>query len=480
MKRLIACAGLMLAVLFVPAFAADEGNAVTVILDLIKVDKLDAAEERFAAAIKEFPDSVRVNALHLQLYEMNAERDRWPEAAGHLTAYIEHQLGKVADLPSAASDIPAHVAALSRALEHDETYQPTVDLFDRYLKTLRDKGASNPARELTTAIAELTAGKIVWLVQHNQPEPARTLLETELAEAAAAFEKDREDLGSILRLNAALRTQSQVADDLAPEKENAHRQRYLAFLTEQAQAHPDEVAVVGAYLNGHLVVIQGLAEADPAAAEKLLESVAKYIRENKTPSRAVKRRLKIAESSLARLAPVIALARAHLALVGTKAVLPEADAWLNGGPPAAGDLAGKVVLLDFWAVWCGPCIATFPHLREWHEKFAGKGLAIVGVTKYYKYDWDDENKRIRRDRGLSKEMENAATEKFLEFHKLKHRIAVMDDDSDFDESYSVNGIPQAVLIDRQGKVRLIRVGSSARNAQDLQQMIERLIAEPAT
>src|SRR5262249_59863938 len=55
---------------------------------------------------------------------------------------------------------------------------------------------------------------------------------------------------------------------------------------------------------------------------------------------------------------------------------------LNGKPTKLADLKGKVVLLDFWAVWCGPCIATFPHLREWNEKYKDKGLEIVGLTMY--------------------------------------------------------------------------------------------------
>ncbi|MGE5194118.1 MAG: TlpA family protein disulfide reductase [Deltaproteobacteria bacterium] len=479
MKQSIACAGLVLAVLFVPAFAADEGNAVMVILDLLKVGKLDAAEERFAAALKEFPDSVRVNALHLQLFELNAEAEHWPQAAGHLAAYIDHQFSKMSDLPSAADDIPSLVTVLGRVLEREETYKPTVGLFDRYLKRLQEQAAVKPEQEVTVAIAELTANKIAWLAGHEQADAARALLEKEVAAAAAAFDKDRDDMGAILRLNAALRTQSQVADELSPEKEKAHRERYLAFLTEQARAHPDEVALVGACLNGHLVEIQSLAPTDPDAAEKLVETVKTFIADYKKPKPAVRRRFNIVKQNLEALAPQIEIARAHLALVGKKGAIPEADAWLNGGPLTASDLEGKVVLLDFWAVWCGPCIATFPHLREWHEKFAGKGLVIVGVTNYYGYGWDSENNRIKRERGLSKEMENAATEKFLEFHKLKHRIAVMDEDAKFDERYLVNGIPQAVLIDRQGKVRLIRIGAGSRIAKDLERMIERLIAEPA-
>ena len=64
--------------------------------------------------------------------------------------------------------------------------------------------------------------------------------------------------------------------------------------------------------------------------------------------------------------------------------------WVNGTQLTDADRKGKVVLLDFWAVWCGPCIATFPHLREWNEKYADKGLVVIGLThKDYGFVWDE-------------------------------------------------------------------------------------------
>ena len=55
-------------------------------------------------------------------------------------------------------------------------------------------------------------------------------------------------------------------------------------------------------------------------------------------------------------------------------------ATLDGAALSPAELRGRVVVLDFWATWCGPCKAELPHLRKLHEKFGGRGLDLVGIS----------------------------------------------------------------------------------------------------
>ena len=138
------------------------------------------------------------------------------------------------------------------------------------------------------------------------------------------------------------------------------------------------------------------------------------------------------------------------------------------------------MLIDFWAMWCGPCIATFPHLREWREEFGDQGFEIVGVTQYYNFVWDDLNQRASQSENpIEPGDERETLAKFLDHHQLKHPVFVTPEKSSMGSEYGVRGIPHVVLVDRQGVVQLIRTGAGEETAKEVHEKIRELVATEA-
>ena len=100
------------------------------------------------------------------------------------------------------------------------------------------------------------------------------------------------------------------------------------------------------------------------------------------------------------------------------------------------DFKGKVVLLDFWATWCGPCMQSIPELVRLHEKYSDKGLVVLGVSM-----------------DTMAQANDAQLKKFMATFNIKY--PVMRDDGVTSEAYfgdSPIGIPTMHIINREGKI----------------------------
>ena len=156
----------------------------------------------------------------------------------------------------------------------------------------------------------------------------------------------------------------------------------------------------------------------------------------------------------------------------TEAVaLPEllVEEWIDQKPAKLSGLRGQVVLLDFWAPWCGPCRVTFPRLQRWHESYKAKGLVILGVTNFY---------GRAEGKNLTPAQELDYLRSFKKTFRLPYGFAVAASEEN-DRNYAVASIPTTFLIDRRGAVRFISTGSGDLENAALNSMIKKLIDEPA-
>lgn len=123
------------------------------------------------------------------------------------------------------------------------------------------------------------------------------------------------------------------------------------------------------------------------------------------------------------------------------------------------DKKGKVVLVNLWATWCGPCRGEMPHLVELQEKYKDKGFEIIGL------DTDPESKT---------QIENFAKEMKLNYALGWADQAVV---VEMAKISRLNGIPQSILINREGQLTGVFAGGSPKVINSLKETVEKIVNE---
>jgi thiol-disulfide isomerase/thioredoxin len=128
---------------------------------------------------------------------------------------------------------------------------------------------------------------------------------------------------------------------------------------------------------------------------------------------------------------------------------------LAGSEVSLASLKGKVVLLDFWATWCGPCKAAMPTMQKLHDEYGSKGVVILGVNTW--------------------EQKADAAKDYMASKKFTYGCLLRGDD--LAAAYGIKGIPTLVVIGKDGKIAEIEVGLSDPSGGALRKALDALLGK---
>jgi thiol-disulfide isomerase/thioredoxin len=159
-----------------------------------------------------------------------------------------------------------------------------------------------------------------------------------------------------------------------------------------------------------------------------------------------------------RIATILALLLSTSAMAGSTGPAPQFTLDSRGGPKISlAQYKGQVVMLNFWASWCGPCRQEMPLLENIYKKYNKMGFTLIGVNV---------------------EPDSKDAEGFLKGLQAPVSFPVIyDKDSTVSKAYDVQGMPSTVIIDRKGNIRVLHRGYKPGDENEYLDSIRTLVRE---
>ncbi len=244
----------------------------------------------------------------------------------------------------------------------------------------------------------------------------------------------------VAKISAKMRSGERTAAALAPEIVE-----FDALIAKNTEKNEDSAQISYMYA---MLFVQGLG--DEEKGKSLLAAVKSDFPGTKAATNAERTLQQLSPEAKAKAAAATAAAKAKVdALVGKPA--PELNfTWSSqDGLKKLSGLKGKVVVLDFWATWCGPCIASFPQVRKEVAHFKDSPVQFLGVTSIQGYV-ANMGPRIDTRGDPAKEM--ALMPDFMKAKEMTWDV-VFSEEQVFNPDYGIRGIPYLAIIAPDGTVR---------------------------